>query len=247
MDKDYSNYCGSKAYDAALVTVPHFSDDKYPEMMPWIGADYLEQEAKVLIIGESHYFNNDFTVHHDPNTWYSRTFHESLDSRVGHRVRYQITRAIGGHFRRKSAHPMHQNIEKVLGKTNCFETGSGKHFDAIAYLNYFQRPANRKGGSIAAQPQDLSIARETIEKVVEIIEPDLILFASVKAYKAAKESGFLSTLNIPVDYSAHPCSAHWNKACKKYGKFKGENVGAISGSKRFAIALERMLVASKTV
>lgn len=248
MSKDYSIYSGSNEFDRDLTALPHF--DKFPEMMPWIGSEYITQNTKILILGESHYFKKGIKLHHDPKAWYSRTFAESLDERIGHRVRYQISRAINGSFKGIPTHLMHKNLHNELRITDYFKnlsTSNGTPFDAIAYLNYFQRPANRMGRSISVEAQDIDVARETIEGVIKVIKPEVVLFASVKAYKTAIKSGLFSGGEMLRDYSAHPCSVHWNKPCKKYGKLQGEILGPMSGKERFVRAINKMTSLSTSV
>jgi len=210
-------------------------------MMPWIGSDYSNQGTRILIIGESHYFK-DTTLHHDPKIWYSRSFPESLDLRSGHRVRHQITRSIDNKFG-KETHIMHKNLNNELGKCYYFDrqnTTTNSPYNSIAYLNYFQRPANKTGGSISPKALDIEVSLETIKGVINIIKPEVVLFASVKAFSIAKKSSLFSEIKLDYDYASHPCSVHWNKACKKYGKLQGENYGKITGRDRFVKAINKM-------
>ena len=239
MSSNFSIYHGSKEFDINLKKVPHFS--MFPEMMPWVGSDYSNQGTRILIIGESHYFK-DTKLHHEPHTWYSRSFTESLDARHGHRVRYQITRSIENKFRSKT-HAMHKNLKKVLIECDYFknyDTTINAPYNSIAFLNYFQRPANTYGNSISPKAKDIEVSLETIKGVINIIKPDIVLIASVKAYDIAIKSGLFLEINIHHDYSAHPCSIHWNVACKKYGKIQGERYGEITGRERFIRVVNKM-------
>jgi hypothetical protein len=44
---------------------------------------------------------------------------------------------------------------------------------AIAYMNFFQRPAERKGESILVRPEDVNVAACVLESVVTILQPQL--------------------------------------------------------------------------
>jgi len=247
MSTDYTIYYGADKFDVALKKIPHFTT--FPEMMPWIGSEYTNQDIKVLVIGESHYFSKGTELHHDPKIWYSRTFTESLEAKHGHRVRYQISRNINNRFIKKT-HSMHKNIHRELIKTNYFKDNTTRNstpFDSIAYMNYFQRPANKNGSSISVKPQDIEVALETIKKVIITINPEVVLFASVKAYKTAIQSNLFSKLDVLHDYSAHPCSMHWNKPCIKYGKLQGEHYGSIPGKERFVRAIDKMTALSSSI
>lgn len=225
MEDNFSNYTGANQFDCELDKTPHFI--KFPEMKPWIGNNYSIQQLKLLIIGESHYFAKGTEFHHDAKAWYEKKFDEDLSKRQGHRVRYQISKGFG----KKGAHVMYKRINKALVECNFVDTDNA--FKNIAYINYFQRPAENTGKSISINQLDKDIASETINGVIRTLKPSLILFTSVKAYQVAKQCKAFKGLNSQYDYTAHPCSAYWNRKSKKYGKFSDENIGELSGKDRF--------------
>jgi len=59
----------SNEYDDKLRCISHYG--LYPEMMPWIGKDYPESRMKLLLLGESHYLEENSTYHHDRESWYA--------------------------------------------------------------------------------------------------------------------------------------------------------------------------------
>ncbi|MBA6292759.1 hypothetical protein H4J58_16775 [Colwellia sp. MB3u-70] len=254
MTTEFNIYHGSSDFDSDLKNYEDSHFTKFPEMMPWIGGEYNEQEIKILVVGESYFFK-EATFHHNTSNWYSKTFKDNLSDKIGdlskrsgHRVRHHITRSIDNSFKKnkKKTHPMHRNLHDVLLKTEIFKPRNSKNstpFDFIAYINYFQRPAESAGASISENKIDLQVALETIKNIISIIKPNIVMFASVKAYKAARTDKLLSFLDnygVLYDYSAHPCSQHWNRACKKYGNIRGNSNGPLRGKKRFIKAIDVM-------
>jgi hypothetical protein len=236
MQKNFDTYSGLKNYDEQLDLVPHF--EVFPEMKPWIGPRYDLEKAKILIIGESHYFAKGATFHHEPSTWYTRNFSEDMSKRHGHRIRYLISKRAD-----VKVHVNYTRIDAQLKKTDYFQlekASSTSTLDSIAYINYFQRPANTTGGSLKITVQDAEVAKKTIKDVIDIIKPDLVLFSSVKAFKCAKRYNLFSEISPLVDYSPHPCSAWWRRETKSSGKFPDCNLGKISGSDRFLTACNNM-------
>ena len=55
-------------FDEDLDVIDHYQ--VYPEMKPWVGHEYDFSEAKILIIGESHYLDVGSFYHHNPQEWY---------------------------------------------------------------------------------------------------------------------------------------------------------------------------------
>jgi len=254
MTAEFNIYHGSSYFDLDLKSYKASHFTKFPEMMPWIGSEYNEQKVKILVVGESYFFK-EATFHHNTPNWYSKSFKDNLSDktgdlskRSGHRVRYHITRSINNSFKKslKKTHPMHRNLHDVLLETEIFKATESKNntpFDSIAYINYFQRPAESAGASISENTIDLQVALETIKNIVRIIKPNIVMFASVKVYKAARTDkllSFLSSSDVLYDYSAHPCSQHWNRACKKYGNIRGKSNGPLRGKERFIKAMDVM-------
>jgi hypothetical protein len=256
MTTEFNIYHGSSYFDLDLMNYKASHFKNFPEMMPWIGDEYNEQKIKILVVGESYFFK-EATFHHNASNWYSKTFKDNLSDktgdlskRSGHRVRHHITRSIDNSFKKnkKKTHPMHRNLHDVLLKTEIFKAKKSKNytpFSSIAYINYFQRPAKSAGTSILEKTIDLQVALETIKNIVSIIKPNIVMFASVKAYKAARTDkllSFLDSRDVLYDYSAHPCSQHWNRACKKYGNIRGKSNGPLRGEKRFIEAMDVMTI-----
>ena len=135
MNSEYDKYYGTTKFDNELSLIPHFT--LYPEMKPWIGNNYGHGSPKILILGESYYFNEDKAPHLDDEKWYSRSHGDTLDTRRGHRVRYHISNAIDVSFK-GGTHQIHQRINKNLlaSKVNWLDK---LPYNSIAYLNFFFR------------------------------------------------------------------------------------------------------------
>lgn len=231
----FETYLGDRQFDESFTRKGHLAT--FPDMLPWVGSTYAQQHFKLLVVGESHYFSKGTDFHHDPSQWYERpkTCHEELKTREGHRVRFQVSKLIDRKL--SSAHKMYSTIAGALNKTTYFKEKSKQHnvFDAIAYVNYFQRPANNANGSISVTPLDSQVAHATLEQIIDTIRPDAVIFVSKKAWASARGSGLLPKIHCLNGQTAHPCSAWWNRAVKRYSIINGEpsNAGPLTGRERF--------------
>ncbi len=236
MGNDFNLYLGDTSYDNQLDTIQHFQ--KFPEMKPWVGKGYAEQQAKLLIVGESHYFSKTATFHHDVESWYRRGFDEEIVKREGHRIRYQISKGFNG----QKLHQMYKRLSDEINKSKFFKKQCiAQPLNAISYINYFQRPANHTGKSISYKDLDLDVSENTMGGVINTLKPTLVVFASKKAYSAANKRGFLEKITTHKSFIAHPCSSHWNRACKKYGNIAGEVLGEKTARERFILLLDKYL------
>ena len=234
----YETNHGTSEYDTQFETVAHFS--LFPDMRPWVGTNYSKEDLKILVIGESHYFAEGTEFHHDVEGWYERKYHDDLINRQGHRVRYQISKLFDGNMGK--SHVMYKRISKSLSETKFVKEKIEKKdpFQRIAYINYFQRPANSTGDSISPKTKDKEVAYEAINGVIEILKPSLVIFVSKKSFKSAKSSGLLNSVEGSKYVVAHPCSAWWGgRKSKEYGKIDGDDYGAISGNQRFIEIINR--------
>lgn len=91
-------------------------------------------------------------------------------------------------------------------------------FISVAFMNYFQRPAEQTGDSISVSPLDIEHSAATVGEVVRIVRPDLVVFCSSLAWKAAKRTTLLDDMRgqgLLVKASSHPSCAWWNRPSKR--------------------------------
>lgn len=172
-------------YDTALLEqIAHLK--KYPNYLPYISAKYTEAPLKILIVGESHYLNEKYDDQVDANTWYDD--HENLSKRLKDDLSGTNTRLViadyKGNNRTLKAYRIFLNLEAAYRQVFADRT----LFNECAFINYFQRPAERNGGSINASERDHNIAYENISVLIATLHPDKIIFVSRKAFDSYKRN-----------------------------------------------------------
>ncbi|MGV8919792.1 MAG: hypothetical protein ACOH2R_18645 [Pseudomonas sp.] len=202
----------STFFDNELECIPHFAH--YPKLKPWVGLGYRSALAKILILGESHYLARTSTYHHNPQDWYAGVELAGVPDQGWTNTRGIIQNGINNHWKGASK-TIYRNIASALEAGGVM---SENPFMSIAFMNYFQRPAEQTGESIIVCPQDLAISAETVGAVVKVIRPDLVVFCSSLAWKSAKKTSLLEDMRgegLRVRASSHPSSAWWNRPSKR--------------------------------
>lgn len=102
----------------------------------------------------------------------------------------------------------------------------------LAFMNYFQRPAEKTGDSIAVSNLDQDFSRLVVSDVIETLEPHLVVFCSSKAGyygKSVVDSHGLKSVCAP-----HPSSQWWNRKAKKYGGYGRDIIPEFLSNNEFA-------------
>ncbi|MEB0041486.1 MULTISPECIES: hypothetical protein [unclassified Pseudomonas] len=200
------------SFDTKLKCIPHFT--LYPNLKPWVGSGYRSAPAKILVLGESHYLEPNSTYHHNPQSWYSGIDLTDVVDQGWINTRGIIHNGIGNHWKGASK-TIYRNIASALEVGGVMPENS---FMSIAFMNYFQRPAEQAGESIWVSPLDLASSAATVGAVVRVIKPDLVVFCSSLAWKSAKKTTLLDEIRgqgLQVRASSHPSSAWWNRPSKR--------------------------------
>jgi len=224
-------------YNKKLKSIQHF--EKYPQMMPWIGADYDNPNHKrVLVIGESHFLPLKSKIHKSPTKWYNGNISNLNDDEDIEKNERAWTYTVGcikdtrNQIYDSKSHTIYKNIELALIKTDFYFNSKEHMFRYIAYYNYFQRPANNKGDSINYTTVDSKIAASVFSDILKIIKPELVCFTSKLAWNSCLESNSLqidesnytahnNENTLIADVFPHPSCAWWNKkAYYLHGKGK---------------------------
>jgi len=201
-----------------LKKIDHYQ--KFPLMKPFIGENYFNAPQKVMVIGESFFFdhypqNENPKINPGAQVWYSSTENEL-------QVEKQLcidTR----HIVKTSKHHFYISLEKILSQSLEYTKSKGsKAVHNIVFMNAFQRPANHKGQSIKglAVEQDFQIASTTISQVIEIVKPSFVIFVSKYSWdnvgiRLQKQE------NILYDYTVHPASyGEWHDKKNIHSKYK---------------------------
>lgn len=209
----------------------HFK--RFPCLTPWVGAHYQSaSHQKLLIVAESHYLPKESTLHKNSARWYNdlteADFGVSRDNKgKAHEEREWVSTAgiLGNTSNRqrnfnKRGHAIHRNICKLLKDMGLTEPLPNHVCDHYAYYNFFQRPAQNQGGSVKPDPLDIEKAEEILNVVLDVLNPDLVVFTSSKAGQYGKK--ICIQRNTPVISVPHPACAWWNRKSGKVQQYGTE-------------------------
>jgi len=216
-------------FDQELLKIPHYQH--HPEMLPFIGKNYCNKRKRVLLVGESHYLThakkNQVSADYIALNWYEKVLHFNNPNNIFYKdFKNYTTRGILKSFIESKkdgsgwiifSNPIraYYNEDHV----NHF------HIHDFAFINFYQRPAFEFGKSINTteeekklnlKEKDNSVACETLQAVINIISPDIIIFFSKKAYNSfVLNDSDITPVRIP-----HPTCPWWNRATKHNKKGK---------------------------
>lgn len=198
--------------------------ERFPALIPAVGEpNYWNGEhSKLLLVGESNYFENKFESKSDfkePNKWYF----ESKDRLIPPEKIDLVNNWVGSRG--------HNNIFKSM-KTVLDEEGIINYnsylLQEAAYYNYFLRPASVKNKNCGfekdCKPTDCEVAYSALCGIIEEIKPDIVIFVSKFAWEKFEEyrkKGNMQFENVSIDYVNHFSRACWNE---ENGKQKFENL-----------------------
>jgi hypothetical protein len=194
-------------------------------MMPWVGKKHPRSELKLLIVGESHYLDKDSSYHHDIESWYKGINVTGKPDTGWFNTRGIISNGINTNWKSRSK-AIYKNIEKALRESKMLVSDDESVFVDLAFMNFFQRPAEVTGKSINVSEIDSLVSDEVFKSVIEIISPHIIIFTSSLAFRSAKKGMLLKHLkDIDISYARTPHSGMpwWNREAKAYGNKTGKN------------------------
>lgn len=188
-------------YDEKFLSIEHYN--KYPQMLPWIGKYFGEKYKKILFIGESHYLPENSQV--NIGEWYDLNKNNLNTEEIEYtNTRYCLLK----NFNNNS---IWKNINQIL-KNIGIQSTSNNLFEFFAFYNFFQRPAVNIGKEIFQNQKDIEIANILFVKIVDIIEPDFVLFLSSKSWDNCKNGDY----SFKWDFTPHPSSPWWNRKAATY-------------------------------
>ena len=130
----------TKTIDTELDKVEHYKN--FPIMKPFIGENYLIAKKKILVIAESHFFAEKSNINTGPTKWYSSSLKELHISKYDSINTQKIVET--------SSHSVFRELENVLSQS--MEKYKSRALNNIAFMNAFQRPANKAGQSQGDKP-----------------------------------------------------------------------------------------------
>ena len=210
------------------ILLEHNNYKNHKQMLPFVGVNYGKLK-KLLIVGESHYLHNsnsEFSqIYSDIiNNWYSVT-HGDIFSKIGKKIGSDIiscTNTIANvnafitNCRTLPAYRIYKNVSDVAMKNSFFKGNNIEPFTYIAYMNFFQRPAELTGEKINPSKVDVEIAKNVFSHVINTIKTDYIFVVSSNVWDYLHSIKFE---NIITGHSCHPGCAWWNIKAKKYTKY----------------------------
>lgn len=209
---EIKDWKSNTAYDTELMQIPHYQ--VHPEMMPFVGEHYKKGES-ILLVGESHYIKDidkaskSHRFYYE-NLWYSVKLPIDFPC-----VTWFTTRDVIHRFqvcRRSKSSSMFRNPAKAAAESWKLESITDSEvFGAFAFMNFFQRPAEKEGDSIHNNHSDNQNALDVLIAVISIIKPQKVIFLSKKSYEVYKEcAGNTLVTNDYIDYVDHPTCAAWH-------------------------------------
>ena len=209
----------TEIFDEKLNEIEHYQ--KFPSMRPFIGKNYGKSNSgKIMLIAESHYLPPKSTISRNPENWYNSTQSDLSNEEIA----WINTRNILKGNWKPAGHMIFRELN-----TRMSEFIDNKEFRAmtnVAFMNGFQRPAPETGDSIRnfCKPIDFKIGAKTIDNVVRVIEPDLVIFVSKLSWDKLRWKIPKSELEIIYDFVCHPGTGgrYWHNKKYEHGvkKFK---------------------------
>jgi hypothetical protein len=130
-------------FDSQLLRAEHLG--LYPNFLPWVGMGYREAVLKILLLGESHYLPSGVSYHHDADAWYSGIQIASAEDLKWMTTRSIIQNGLYNEWKGPSK-TIYRNLSSALKATGF--SPEEPPFVSLAYMNFFQRPAETTGDSI---------------------------------------------------------------------------------------------------
>ena len=98
----------------------------------------------------------------------------------------------------------------------------------VVFMNGFQRPAPEPGKSIRkfCERIDYTIGAKTIEKVIDIVEPNLVIFVSKFSWDELRWKLPKPKFGTEYDFVCHPGTGgrYWHNTDYKHGVSKFTNL-----------------------
>ena len=192
------NYDYSSEYDN------EFDKSNLIKFYPFVGSKYKSKSPKIMILGESHYF--------DPNLDISNLNKEQLDELDGDKY-YSRAVIINDYFssiRENSTNP--NKWIQCYRYTSAMIAGKGYHlsdyvWDYISFYNFFQKSIGHGAGSQKFITEELiENSKKAYFEVIKILEPNLIIAWGVGKllYKWVPKENIIEIDKVTYKYNDFP-------------------------------------------
>ncbi len=155
--------CLDRSFDGALCQI---STDQF-KWLPWVGKNYATAEPKLLIVGESHYFNGK-----DPVERKEKQEKHTADKAFTRKAVYE------GAICKDWPNKTFSNLNRVLLRTDSFQ--NEKLWKNIAYHNIVQRMMDYSKNERPAD-DDFVAGWKPLIGIINVLKPDNCLFIGIKA------------------------------------------------------------------
>lgn len=186
-------------------------------MMPYIGADYdSSSHRKLLIVGESYYFPDESTIHHDAQAWYELTQGDLNEEEIW----YIHCRGLVECDWSSAGHKMYRELNSCLGTLGL--PGPERAISHVSFMNTFFRPASVPGESFrhCCQSIDIEESMSVLPRIFQMLAPDVILFCSKFSWDSVGRSLELDP-SVNLHFVSHPTDPfHWNVESYEHGRNK---------------------------
>lgn len=201
-------------FDLELDKISHYTN--FPAMKPFIGSNYgANNSKKIMLIGESNYLPPSSTINESADHWYkSKQADLTYDE-----VQWIHCRNLLMCDWKSAGHMLYRELELRLSESlDCSTT---KAMNNIVFMNGFQRPAPQTGNSIRnfCREIDFKMGAETIDEVIKITNPDLVIFVSKLAWDSLKHRLSTNSKQRTIDFTCHPGTGgrYWHKKSYLHG------------------------------
>jgi hypothetical protein len=160
--------------------------------------------------------------HHDAAAWYGGISIQAKNDRAWTITRKIIANGLANRWREKSK-TIYRNIEAAAVDAGVGAPTHVSPFHSMAFMNYFQRPAQVSGKSIVVSELDRSHSATVLNSVLEIISPRIVVFCSVLAWRAARES-VQENQHVHFAFAPHPATRWWHTPMRKYKGRSGRQI-----------------------
>lgn len=197
---------------------------RYPMMAPHIGRNYhICTKPSLLLVGESHYLPDGAIQHLTPAAWYGGS-HKTLDPVEAYWLNTSrvLENACADNFRNR-AHWIWKNTFEVINDAGPQYPEAREVANDVAFVNFFLRPAPKRGGSLAGHltDDDVELANVAFAMHLERLAPTAVVFVSRLGHRWFQPA---VPLTVPVISIPHPTSQWWNRKAKGYGGKRGRDV-----------------------
>lgn len=164
---------------------------------------WSDKHSKLMIVAESNYLGDDVDcVFKDPNLWY-----QGDDSRIKQLLKDQEKEVSNWKY-----YKTFTKLCKVMNEVANIDCKSV--YEEAVFYDYFLRPATVKGTKSFEKDctqLDRDVAGTALCGVIDILKPDIVIFASKYAHdefaKYSESVGY--NTNVRIDYVNHPVMRNW--------------------------------------